>query len=146
MYSNDRKTIILYTVTLLIFHIKILASFNFQIYNLTRKRLGFVTRYSAKAPVFSQKLRFPAVFATLACRKKKRRLTVAYQSSHKNQIRRGIEEVITGLTRNRMSFMYPPFPGTLDFTGFSEGSKAKNLICSPHQFSPKSEVFFGGQM
>ena len=53
---------------------------------------------------------------------------------------------VTGLTRNRMSFMYPPFPGTLDFTGFSEGSKAENQICSPHQFSPKSEVFFGGQM
>ena len=58
----------------------------------------------------------------------------------------GIEVVITGLTRNRMSFMHPPWPGTLDFTGFSEGSKAKNHICSPHQFSPKSEVFFGGQM
>ena len=50
------------------------------------------------------------------------------------------------LTRNRITFMYPPNPGTLDFTGFSEGSKAKNQICSPHQFSPKSEVFFGGQM
>ncbi len=61
-------------------------------------------------------------------------------------IRTGIEVVITALTRNRITFMYPPNPGTLDFIGFSEGSKAKNQICSPHQFSPKSEVFFGGQM
>ena len=53
---------------------------------------------------------------------------------------------LAGMTRNRITFMYPPWPGTLDFTGFSEGSKAKNHICSPHQFSPKSEVFFGGQM
>ena len=103
MYSNDRKTIILYTVTLLIFHIKILASFNFQIYNLTRKRLGFVTREGVKAPVFSQMLRFPAVFATLACRKRTGHLSVFYQSSQQNFIRRGIEEVITGLTRNQFA-------------------------------------------
>ena len=68
---------------------------------LTRKRLGFVTRYSVKAPVFSQKLRFPAVFATLACRKQTGHLSIFYQSSQKNNIRRGIEEVITGLTRNQ---------------------------------------------
>ncbi len=68
---------------------------------LTRKRLGFVTRYSAKASVFSQKLRFPAVFAALACRKQTDHLSVFYQSSHQNYIRRGIEEVITGLTRNQ---------------------------------------------
>ena len=38
--------------------------------------------------------------------------------------------------------MYPPNPGTLDITGLSEGSKAENQICSPHQFSPKSRVCF----
>ena len=70
---------------------------------LTRKRLGFVPRYCVKALVFSQMLRFPAVFATLACRKRTDHLSVFYQSSHKNQIRRGIEEVITGLTRNQFA-------------------------------------------
>ena len=64
---------------------------------LTRKRLGFVTRYSVKAPVFSQKLRFPAVFATLDCRKRTNHLSVFYQSSRQFHIhiRRGIEAAIT---------------------------------------------------
>ena len=96
---------------------------------LTRKRLGFVTRYSAKAPVFSQKLRFPAVFATLACRKQTDHLSVFYQSSQQNHIRRGIEEVITGLTRNQFArkrtwVRIPSSPPskalkTLGFQGFS---------------------------
>ena len=71
---------------------------------LTRKRLGFVPRYCVKALVFSQMLRFPAVFATLACRKAADHLSVFYQSSQQNHIRRGIEEVITGLTRNQFAW------------------------------------------
>ena len=55
-------------------------------------------------------------------------------------IRRDIEVVITGLTRNRGRYREASVAKSLDFTGFFGYSKLNIFSCSPHQFSPFSEV------
>ena len=52
----------------------------------------------------------------------------------------GIEVVITALTRNRGRYSVAPCPESLDFTGFFGYSQLNIFACSPHQFSPFSEV------
>ena len=44
------------------------------------------------------------------------------------------------MSRNRGRYSVAPCPESLDFTGFFGYSKLNIFACSPHQFSPFSEV------
>ena len=67
-----------------------------------------------------------------------------------NRIRRDIEVVITGLTRNRLFVQERPFIESLDFSGFLtfprffEVAQFHSILSSLHQFSPFFGVLMGG--